>query len=130
MVAPVRAGARCSCRRRSRSRSRSPSSHLDGRAGAALGLKAPTATRRPAGGVPGHHRIVIGVLKYLTRFVALRPSSAAWPIQGRQVCSISRPSASSMQALRSSPGWTRTNNPPVNSRMLCQLSYRGLAGGL
>ena len=28
---------------------------------------------------------------------------------------------------KSSPGWTRTNNPPVNSRMLCQLSYRGLA---
>jgi hypothetical protein len=27
--------------------------------------------------------------------------------------------------LRSSPGWTRTNNPSVNSRMLCQLSYRG-----
>jgi hypothetical protein len=26
-----------------------------------------------------------------------------------------------------SPGWTRTNNPPVNSRMLCQLSYRGSA---
>ena len=22
-----------------------------------------------------------------------------------------------------SSGWTRTNNPPVNSRMLCQLSY-------
>ena len=30
--------------------------------------------------------------------------------------------------LLSSPGWTRTNNPPVNSRMLCQLSYRGSAG--
>jgi hypothetical protein len=30
----------------------------------------------------------------------------------------------------SSPGWTRTNNPPVNSRMLCQLSYRGSAGEL
>ena len=29
--------------------------------------------------------------------------------------------------LLSSPGWTRTNNPPVNSRMLCQLSYRGTA---
>ena len=29
------------------------------------------------------------------------------------------------QGFRSSPGWTRTNNPPVNSRMLCQLSYRG-----
>src|SRR5207248_1529867 len=30
---------------------------------------------------------------------------------------------------RSSPGWTRTNNPSVNSRMLCQLSYRGSIGG-
>src|SRR5438552_3017025 len=29
----------------------------------------------------------------------------------------------------SSPGWTRTNNPPVNSRMLCQLSYRGRKPG-
>ena len=27
-----------------------------------------------------------------------------------------------------SPGWTRTNNPSVNSRMLCQLSYRGSFG--
>ncbi len=26
----------------------------------------------------------------------------------------------------SSPAWTRTKNPPVNSRMLCQLSYRGM----
>src|ERR671910_954672 len=25
-----------------------------------------------------------------------------------------------------SPGWTRTSNPSVNSRMLCQLSYRGM----
>ncbi len=24
-----------------------------------------------------------------------------------------------------SPGWTRTSNPSVNSRMLCQLSYEG-----
>ena len=34
-----------------------------------------------------------------------------------------------------SPSWTRTNNPAINSRMLCQLSYRGkhsahTAGGL
>ena len=29
------------------------------------------------------------------------------------------------KGIGSSPGWTRTNNPPVNSRMLCQLSYRG-----
>ena len=26
---------------------------------------------------------------------------------------------------RCSPGWTRTNNRPINSRMLCQLSYGG-----
>jgi hypothetical protein len=25
-----------------------------------------------------------------------------------------------------SPAWTRTRNPSVNSRMLCQLSYGGL----
>ena len=24
-----------------------------------------------------------------------------------------------------SPDWTRTNNPAINSRMLCQLSYGG-----
>src|SRR6266542_1270199 len=34
-----------------------------------------------------------------------------------------------VQGVPSSPGWTRTNNPPVNSRMLCQLSYRGSRGG-
>jgi hypothetical protein len=31
-----------------------------------------------------------------------------------------------------SPDWTRTSNRPINSRMLCQLSYGGpapLAGG-
>ncbi len=27
-----------------------------------------------------------------------------------------------------SPDWTRTNNPAINSRMLCQLSYGGRAG--
>lgn len=26
---------------------------------------------------------------------------------------------------QSSPNWTRTNNPSINSRMLCQLSYGG-----
>lgn len=25
-----------------------------------------------------------------------------------------------------SPAWTRTKNLPVNSRLLCQLSYRGM----
>jgi hypothetical protein len=32
-----------------------------------------------------------------------------------------------LRAFSYSPGWTRTSNPPVNSRMLCQLSYRGTA---
>lgn len=27
-----------------------------------------------------------------------------------------------------SPAWTRTKNRPINSRKLCQLSYRGLPG--
>ena len=35
----------------------------------------------------------------------------------------------SQAGFRGSPGWTRTNNPPVNSRMLCQLSYRGSCSG-
>src|SRR4029077_4860236 len=39
-------------------------------------------------------------------------------------------SLSDLGAVVSSPGWTRTNNPPVNSRMLCQLSYRGIGGGI
>lgn len=30
--------------------------------------------------------------------------------------------------LTCSPAWTRTRNRPINSRMLCQLSYRGLPG--
>jgi hypothetical protein len=34
-----------------------------------------------------------------------------------------------LRGLSYSPGWTRTNNPPVNSRMLCQLSYRGTVLG-
>ena len=25
-----------------------------------------------------------------------------------------------------SPDWTRTSNLPINSRLLCQLSYRGM----
>jgi hypothetical protein len=40
-----------------------------------------------------------------------------------------RPADMPEPILESSPGWTRTNNPPVNSRMLCQLSYRGSTGG-
>jgi hypothetical protein len=39
-------------------------------------------------------------------------------------------SGTRIAASSSSPGWTRTNNPPVNSRMLCQLSYWGKQRGL
>jgi hypothetical protein len=39
----------------------------------------------------------------------------------------SEPAGSIMSLLPqfSSPDWTRTSNPSINSRMLCQLSYRG-----
>jgi hypothetical protein len=42
---------------------------------------------------------------------------------------LAHKNSASMRAFPDSPGWTRTNNPPVNSRMLCQLSYRGTALG-
>jgi hypothetical protein len=42
---------------------------------------------------------------------------------GRMLCQLS------YRKNDNSPGWTRTNNPPVNSRMLCQLSYRGTVLG-
>lgn len=31
------------------------------------------------------------------------------------------------EAVFRSPIWTRTRNLPINSRLLCQLSYRGLS---
>jgi hypothetical protein len=34
-----------------------------------------------------------------------------------------------MRAYGCSPAWTRTRNRPINSRKLCQLSYRGLLIG-
>ena len=55
---------------------------------------------------------------------------------GEVARAVARPEASGLpdtkgpqtRAFFHSPGWTRTNNPPVNSRMLCQLSYRGSLG--
>ena len=55
---------------------------------------------------------------------------------GEVARAVARPEASDLpgtkgpqtRAFFHSPGWTRTNNPPVNSRMLCQLSYRGSLG--
>jgi hypothetical protein len=43
---------------------------------------------------------------------------------GRKTAS-SEPPRAQIRYQMSSRGWTRTNNPPVNSRMLCQLSYAG-----
>lgn len=37
-----------------------------------------------------------------------------------------RPGAVGLLALSCSPNWTRTSNPSINSRMLCQLSYGGI----
>src|SRR5947208_3325668 len=55
-----------------------------------------------------------------------------WKTMNRCDCFLPWPAlpSPSVWAARSigSPGWTRTTNPPVNSRMLCQLSYRGLLG--
>ncbi len=31
-----------------------------------------------------------------------------------------------LRGAKGSPTWTRTKNLPINSRLLCQLSYRGL----
>ena len=57
-------------------------------------------------------------------------SGAAPDTQSRRrrgLQSMQSPSPSTRcPADRPLPGWTRTNNPSVNSRMLCQLSYRGL----
>ena len=54
-------------------------------------------------------------------------SEQAGPQTGHSADWDERPAGKSLACrdFRSSPGWTRTNNPPVNSRMLCQLSYRG-----
>src|SRR5690606_12868187 len=53
-----------------------------------------------------------------------RASAASRPPFGRD---DEGPDPGQDPALRArSPGWTRTNNLPVNSRLLCQLSYRGM----
>src|SRR6266705_2474121 len=52
-------------------------------------------------------------------------SGKSWAkVRARRLCPKIR-KAPVCGLFQSSPGWTRTNNPPVNSRMLCQLSYRG-----
>ena len=51
----------------------------------------------------------------------------SWAKFSAQCVSPEKTKAHMCRRFRSSPGWTRTNNPPVNSRMLCQLSYRGTA---
>lgn len=49
----------------------------------------------------------------------MRRCGAEWPLATPRL---------QKNRLSCSPDWTRTNNRPINSRMLCQLSYRGLPG--
>ena len=141
---PIEAHARCTCGRHSRrgedheavpSLARPPAHGADARgrgrqpagvrADAKAGHSQGSITERyihaaqvafPGAADRGEDRIfsAVGAVRYQVRYqVAGRPSSRR---KGR-IC----------RTFSSSPGWTRTNNPPVNSRMLCQLSYRGTA---
>jgi hypothetical protein len=53
-----------------------------------------------------------------------KTARVAW-IRGRRA-EFARGNGGQQTTRPCSPGWTRTSNPSVNSRMLCQLSYRGL----
>src|SRR5262245_54127357 len=53
-----------------------------------------------------------------------RPGLKNW-VENSALCRMKQIEAQCLRGFSHSPGWTRTNNPPVNSRMLCQLSYRG-----
>jgi hypothetical protein len=58
----------------------------------------------------------------LERRAAFHPATAS---SARSSRSFGQLESLVFAGLSDSPGWTRTSNPPVNSRMLCQLSYRG-----
>ena len=65
---------------------------------------------------------------FLSRTVPASGSSMSTTFFSREVISslsISSPSEPSSFRQCCSPGWTRTINRPINSRELCQLSYRG-----
>jgi hypothetical protein len=63
-----------------------------------------------------------------TLFVVRRATTtSAWSAMREPVDQKASASGQTMKC--SSPGWTRTNNPSVNSRMLCQLSYEGSGRG-
>ena len=63
------------------------------------------------------------------RGLGMRLSVAAYRT-ARKTCLKNDGTTGKRKESCSSPGWTRTNNPPVNSRMLCQLSYRGSAAAI
>ena len=62
--------------------------------------------------------------------VGSRPSSPSWhaPRDVHRAEDAETGRSRRTDPVRGSPGWTRTNNPSINSRMLCQLSYRGSFG--
>ena len=95
-----------------------PTVHPDDRRRSVPGRPKPGASRAGAnaagtGSARSRRALPVAAFSRRQRSPAIRPGF---------VLSERRPFCS---ALPSSPGWTRTNNPPVNSRMLCQLSYRG-----
>ena len=89
-----------------------------------IALRAPTCISTSRG---GGVRSVTSTTRAPTSsaIVPARVAAVRRRAPGRGIAAESRSTQS-----RSSPGWTRTNNPSVNSRMLCQLSYRGLAAAI
>src|SRR6478672_4713877 len=83
-------------------------------------------------GVPrsGHSRLSAGPAQ---RRLANRPEAArtgtSAPLRGGSRYVSANVKGPVSRPFLHSPGWTRTNNPPVNSRMLCQLSYWGQQRG-
>ena len=80
--------------------------------------------RRLAAGAPRATSARLGRSSCLRECCARRSladprCTACTGLRRSAVCDLEESSTSS------SRGWTRTNNPPVNSRMLCQLSYAG-----
>ena len=83
----------------------------------------------PAWGHTGNVRGVGRRLEHARRLAQVVLAVNTYPLSPELEAAVRRLQIAASAARPSSPGWTRTNNPPVNSRMLCQLSYRGTALG-
>src|SRR5690606_11400422 len=83
--------------------------------------------RGPHGGLPIGADVPDGAPERTsTRLPDTPPQEYRLQLGGAGVRSWEKPLTSQgSQGLRGSPAWTRTKNLSVNSRLLCQLSYRG-----